>query len=271
MLSVVRIAQTDAIIHKVVFEVRYARGFVYLDRCGSITDRIMTTYPQWVVKGEGVNPQNAPLVNVESGTHFSFGPLKYDFSLDQPISKDVALTKMDLDRFVEEVASISRVVHEELELKYFIREGFRIWYLFGVSSESEAEKWISNLGTFSIAQSVAGAFDGELESQAHVAFIKGSDRKFRIAVNVVERIGQLDLGSEILKTQPRTLPKGQREALLKQLEAKRRVLANPGMAVMVDVDAFLDDPIDVDPADFIGQSLEMIERRLPVALAGGHE
>jgi len=266
-----RIAQTEAIIHKAVFEVRYARGFAYLDRCGSIMNRIMSTYPQWVLKGEGVSPQNASLVNVESGVHFSFGPLKYDFSLDQPISKEVALTREDIIRFVEEVASISRVVHEELELKYFVREGFRIWYLFGVSSETEAEKWISGLGAFSIAQSVAGAFNGDLESQAHVAFIKGSDRKYRIAVNTVERIGQLDLGNEILKAQPRSLPRGQREALLKQLEAKRRVLSNPGTAVMVDVDVFLDDPIEVDPADFISQSLEVIEQRLPIALTGGHE
>lgn len=263
-----RIAGKDAVIHKVVFEVRYARGFVYLDRCGSTTDRIMTTYPEWVAREEGINPQGAPLVNVQSGTHFSFGPLKYDFSLDQSIREELALVRADLDRFIGEVSSISTIVHEELELNQFVREGFRIWYLFGVTSKNEAEKWISDLGAFMTAPSVARAFDGELEAQGHVAVIRAPDRKFRIALNVVERMGHLDLGGEILKMQPHNLPRGQREAMLKQLKAKRRVLVNPEMAVMVDVDAYLEDPVDIDAADFISQSLEMIERQLSVALVG---
>ncbi len=265
---VMRIADKDATVHKVVFEVRYSYGFVYLDRCGSIMNRIMKAYPQWVPREEAVNPQNAQFIDIESGTHFNFGPVKYDFSLDQPISQEVALTSEDLDRFIEKVDLISRVVHEELELKHFVREGFRIWYLFSVSSENEAQTWISDLSGFSIAQSVASAFDGALESQGHVAIVRAQDRKFRIAMNVVERIGHLDLGSEILRTQPRNLPKGQREAILRQLKTKRRVLANPGVAVMIDVDAFLDEPIDVVPSDFISQSLKMIERQLPIALTG---
>ena len=92
-----------AIYHKLVFEVRYDHGFVYLDRCGTTADRIMSTYPEWILRGESVNPQNAPLVNLETGTRFNFGPHKYDFSLDQPINSEALLTSVLSQKQVKQI------------------------------------------------------------------------------------------------------------------------------------------------------------------------
>jgi len=68
-----KIAGKSAIYHKLVFEVRYEEGWVYLDRCGTTVNRILSTYPDWVVKQDGISPLNALLVNLDSGTHFNFG------------------------------------------------------------------------------------------------------------------------------------------------------------------------------------------------------
>lgn len=263
-----KIAGKTAIYHKLVFEVRYEYGLVYLDRCGVTANRIMAAYPEWVLKEEA-NPQNAPLINVVTGTFFNFGALKYDFSLDQPINKDAAITPSDINEFISQVESISQIVHEELELKSFVREGFRVWFLFGTESEADSQKWISSLESSRIAPSVTNAFQGTLESEGHVAVISARERKYRIAINPVERLEHLDLGNEALRVLPRKLPQKQREALIAKLKAKKRLLANPEFAVMIDVDAYVDRPIEVVPGDFIHQSLETIEHSLPMAFFGG--
>jgi hypothetical protein len=222
--------------HKLVFEVRYDHGLIYLDRCGTTANRIMDTFPEWVLSNEGtVNPQNAPLVSVSSGSEFNFGPLKYDFSLEQPINAEVGLTKDDIDVFVSQVDSVGRIVHEELDLKAFLREGFRVWYVFGANSEEHANQLLLGIKAFQTDPILTEAFSGELESQGHVAVIAAKDRKFRIAVNVVERLEKLNLGTQAVQVLPRKLPRKQREALLGQLKAKRRILANPQHAVMKDV------------------------------------
>lgn len=263
------IAGKTSLYHKLVFEVRYEYGLVYLDRCGTTANRIMATHPDWIIQEEAVNPQNAPLINVRTGTQFNFGTLKYDFSLGQPINKDAALTKDDINQFVSQVEAVSQIVHEELGLKKFVRKGFRVWFLFGTESQADSQNWISSLGAFRVAPDFSKAFQGDIESEGHVAVISASDRKFRISLNAVERLEHLDLGSEVLKTLPRKLPKQQREVLLQQFKAKKRLLANPEFAVMIDVDAYVEEPIEIAPGDFICQSLSAIEEKLPKAFPGG--
>lgn len=264
-----RILGKDAAYHKAVFEVRYEHGMVYLDRCGTTANRIMATYPEWVIRDDAVNPQSAPLTNALTGALFNFGTQKYDFSLSQPVGKDVALTRRDLATFSSQVEGVARIVHEELGLHHFLRLGFRIWFMFPTDSEQESNRWIRDLGVCSVTPEVSKAFGGQLESEGYVLLVNGADRRFRIAINAVERLEVLDLGVEALTALPRRLPKKQREALLEKLKAKQRVLSNPETGVMIDVDAYVEEPIEVDPADFITQSLSTIEEKLPRALCGG--
>ncbi len=258
-----------AVYHKLVYEVRYNQGFVYLDRCGTTSNRIVQNFPEWLLSAQNVNPQQAPLTHAIMGIKFNFGPLKYDFSLDQRINTDAPIGKQDVDDFVREVESVSTIVHEELELKQFTREGFRVWYIFPTKSDEHSRDWICKLRGFSFQSQLIEAFSGVLESLGFTLVIKSDDRKFRISVNAVERTEQLDLGSETLRVLPRSLPKKQRDHLLDQLKIKHRLLVNPECGVMIDVDAYVEDPIEIAPADFITESLNRIEQSLPAALAGG--
>lgn len=255
--------------HKLVYEVRYDHGFMYLDRCGTTSNRITQSFPDWIVSAPNVNPQNAPFTHAIKGIKFNFGPLKYDFSLDQRINAETALRREDIDDFVQEVESVSAIVHEELELSRFIREGFRVWYTFPTKSEAESLDWICKLRGISVQENLPRAFSGILESLSYIVVIKSHERKFRVTVNAVERTEQLDLGSETLRTLPRNLSKKQREHLLDQLRMKHRLLVTPQSAVMIDVDAYVDDPIEISAEDFIPESLKQIEQSLPIAFTGG--
>jgi len=252
--------------HKFVFEVRYDQGFIYLDRCGATANRIMRTDPTWVIRGENVSPQGAPLVHAVTGTQLNFNVYKYDLSIDQPIGGEEALKPEDFTAFTSQVASVAPILHEELSLRTFRRKGFRVWYICPFESERAANAWIRELPVATVSPRLTSSLRGQLESQSYVFVVATEDRKMRISVTPVERLETLDLGTDVLGTLPRTLSRGQREAILKQLQAKRRLLANPESAVMIDVDALVEDPIEVDAAAFITESLDLIEKGLPAAL-----
>jgi hypothetical protein len=119
-----------------------------------------------------------------------------------------------------------------------------------------------------VAPTVANHFDGVLENQSHVLVLRRDDRKLRISINPVERLETLNLGTDTLRTLPRHLPRRQREALLERARAQRRILANPQFAVMIDVDVFVEEPVEVDAGPFLTESLRLVEDRLPLALGG---
>jgi hypothetical protein len=262
-MPTVVIAGKTALCHKLVFEARYEQGYVYLDRCGTTVNRLTALNSGWVA--QQINPQNAPLVHVPTGTIFNFGPVKYDFSLTQAVGAS-ALRADDVDQFISLLDAVSQVVHEELTLRTFSRKGFRVWYLFPTTSDEESNEWLAGLGSFTTSPLVARSFEAVIQTNGYVVVLRASDRKLRIAANPVERLENLDLGSTEVRALPRSLPRGQREALLRQLHERGRVLANPQFAVMIDVDVFVESPIDINAADFARHSLALIEQRLPAAL-----
>jgi hypothetical protein len=153
-------------------------------------------------------------------------------------------------------------VIDQLGLNEFTRIGLRAWYLFACNTKEEAEKWILDLGYYDVCAKSKTAFNGEVETTNFTMILSSHDRKFRIALNGVENQAQLNLGKEILSVRASSLPKDQREVLLKQMKVRHRMLVNPDFAAMIDVDAFQEDPISVDPSDFIKTSIEQVENGL---------
>jgi len=254
------------VLHKLVFEVRYRFGFTYLDRCGRAINRIMRDAPEWILAGGGISPQNAPLVSLQNTAQLNFSAHKYDLGLEQAVGAE-ALEEKHITRLREQVDLVARIIHEELALKEFTRVGFRMWYIFGSDSKEDSERWVRDLGFFTTSGSLTDAFEGSLAAQNHTAVVEGDERSYRISVNGVERQAQVDLGSSILSVRSSALSKGQRSHLREQLKANKRIRANPEFAVMIDVDAFLEDPVDIDPKHFIVSSAEEIQKRLPKAFS----
>ena len=252
-----------ATLHKLVCQARYRRGFTYLDRCGRTVNRIMAERPTWILKGNNPSPQNAPLVNVETGTQFNFGSLNYDLSLECP--KEAGLTEEDVDTFADEADFLAAIVQDELGLSEFARIGFRAWFLVATRSKESSEQWIRENTGITIPQSWPKGFGGrEIAAQGHSIVLQTPDRSFRVAVNGVERTLALDLGDSILNVRPSALPKGQHEALVKKEKSKKRLMANPTHAVMIDIDAYLEEPEPVfDLGAFVRESWDRIKDALP--------
>jgi hypothetical protein len=250
---------------KVVLEVRYRDGWAYLDKCGRTINKIIQDNPEWFPKG--ADPTNAGLVSMQNRCSFNFSSLQYSFNLERPLGGD-ALQQADFDTFCEQVATVSNIVHDYLGLKAFTRVGCRIWYFFEADSKENAEKWLLDLGICQVSPHLERVFESKISSASTVVVMAGADRMYRISMNSVERSAQLDLGSEILTVRASSLSKEQNKFLLKQLDAKKRMLASPGFAAMIDVDAYQEEPVTIDARDFVATTIKLVAQKLPQAIAG---
>lgn len=237
-------------LYKLVFELRYQYGYTYLDRCGKTINAIMRACPEWVLKGEQATPQGTALVSLANQSLFNFSSLKMDFGIEQSATGQLA--RSEVEQFLTQVDLLTVIVIDQLGLKEFTRIGLRAWYLFPSPSKEDAESWIQNLGVMKISESITSEFEGQVESVGISLVLAGTDRKYRIGLNGVEKSAMIDLGSEIMAVRTSALtqdkdrlPKGQ----------NRRVYSPPSFGVMIDIDCYQEDPISIEPRDFVETSL----------------
>ena len=250
-------------LQKIVFEIRYLQGFVYLDKCGRTINEILEAYPEWVVKNIP-DAQATGLTSLVNGCQFNFSSLKMDFSMEQGIG-GTEVRSDELEHFIKQIEFVSTLVMESLDLKKFTRVGVRTWNIFPCTSELESKEWIQNLGLFIAPSNLLNAFNGTLDTVSITAVIKGEDRNFRIEIGAVERQAQFDAGQEILSIKASAQPKNQKDILVKQMKAKRRMFANPEFASLIDIDTFQEFPIIIKPRDFIESSIQKAEEGLVAA------
>ena len=237
------------ILYKIAFEMRYRRGYTYLDRCGKTLNAIMQESPEWVLKGEQVSPQNAALVSMDNQCSLNFSSHKMDFGIEQSMGGEIR--DHEFEKFVEQVDLVSAIVIDQLSLRDFTRIGMRLWYLFRCKDKAESETWLASLGLFSISDSLRTKFGGELESAGIAVVIVGEDRKFRISLNGVEQSSLIDLGTELMLVRGSGLSSEQGKILGESASRSKRVQIPSQFAAMIDIDAYQDEPLTVDPRDFI--------------------
>ncbi len=250
-------------LQKIVFEMRYLQGFIYLDKCGRTINEIIEIYPEWIVKTIP-DAQAAGLTSLVNGCQFNFSSHKMDFSLEQGIG-GAEIRVEDLSHFIKQVGLISALVMESLALKEVTRVGVRTWNIFPCSSEADSKDWIKSLGLLSDHQNLITAFNGTLDTVSLTVVIRSEDRNFRIEVGAVERQAQFDAGQDILSIKASAQPKNQRNILLQQMQAKRRMIANPEFASLIDIDVYQENPMVLNPSDFIESSIKKAEDGLASA------
>lgn len=256
----------EALLRKVVFELRYRRGFTYLDKCGRLINQLMELRPEWQPRPQDPNPQAALLVNLDNACTMSVDTRKLVLCMERPVG-ELALSDEDAQGFVREVDEMTTLVIEFLALQEFERIGFRSWFFFAGESRDDTELYLRRLGCFQLPDSLFSAFQGEPEAASAVAIVRGIDRSYRIAFAGVESPIQLDIGQEIL-----TLPLGsnrpgsRHQRFLQNLEKKRIVRQNSKFAVMIDIDCYRDQPGDVEPADFVTSSLRFLPEALKATI-----
>jgi len=113
----------------VSFEVRYAFGYTYLDRCGQTIVDVERTLEGWVPGDTSV--QSGTLAHPATGASVQFSPDRFVFTSTSP---------NDVDGMAISAASVWDIVRLNLGLTEWVRIGCRFQYLLPKASPEEVDK-----------------------------------------------------------------------------------------------------------------------------------
>lgn len=242
---------------KLAFELRYAKGHRYLDRCGETLIEIEEKLPKWIP--QEINPSGGLLANLEKDISFSFDSYRLAATQENPI------TTTD---FQEYVTPLVDIVCKSLGLSEFIRIGVRFYFLFPAESTERAEQMVRQTKFVNITSDMVQTCGPNITAQSHVVVFENGNEGRRIEIGGVRR-EHGKLAPKLLTVQPRFLPKGQREALLRKTQETKRHEEDPRFAMLLDVDNYEQEPESFNLRAFIERHEEFIRERLFPLLGGG--
>lgn len=235
---------------KVVFEVRYAKGHRYLDRCGETLIEIEEEFPEWIP--QEISPSKGSLVHLARNINLNFNSYKLDASQEDPKSTS---------ELIEQVSPIVDIVCKNFGLSQFIRLGVRFFFLFPATSMEQAEEYVRKANLVSINPKLIEACGPNITAQKHVIIFESGNEGRRIEFNAVRR-EEARLPPQLLAAEPKVLPRGQREALIKKLQESKRYGEDPRFAMQVDVDNYEREPESFNVKAFVEKHEEFIREKL---------
>lgn len=229
---------SDAVLHRLVFELRYNDGFVYLDRCGQTLNSLLREFPEW--ECAKADPSSGQLVHRKTNRSFTFGTAKLDLAQTQ--SPDV-VTIGPPQEFGNLCDGLATIVTEELGLCSFSRIGVRAWHLLGAKTREEADNAILGLG-FLNQDRMVSAVGGKPTAGSFSLTLEREHAFWRVAVTSVEQDVFTDPTAlrRLARSRPRDQDRGQDRALRDKIRAERALKHVPPVAVLVDIDAYMEDP-----------------------------
>ena len=257
----------EPLLRQMVCEVRFRDGHLYLDHCGRLLKKLIHSAPEWVVAAEP-NPKGTVLFNLAEGISLSFSMNGASLDLDKS-GTDELIEPSEAQQFAQMADETLGVVFDEFEVKEWSRFGFRELYYFPCDSRADTESWLSELKILSVSPTLADSFGGNLDATGYSLVIEGEDCSYRIALNGVERPAQVPVGDATLTVRSSGLPEQQKTALNKALKKQRQQQINAAFAAVLDIDAYRNDPTELDVADFIKEcissNLERFRNAIPAA------
>ncbi len=232
------------ILPKIVFEVRYKQGYRYLDRCGEMMIEIENKLKNWSAREATII--GCQMENQTEKMIFNCSSVKLD--LAQYDKKN-----LDFSSFFNNAVATFDIVSKNLGIREFVRFGLRYWFFYPVASMEEGRKILSANKFFNISTDIEKIFGKPMKDRSFVVILDKDNFGHRISLNLVHKEG-VDLekpADAFLTTAPHKLPKGQKEALLAQLDKKKRDEERPDVAILVDIDNYKDSPKGDELKDFI--------------------
>jgi hypothetical protein len=241
---------------KLVFELRYAKGHLYLDRCGETLIQIEQKLPQWIP--QEINPSGGLLANLDKDISFRFDSYRLGATQENP--------KTTTD-FQEHVAPLIDIVCKNLLLSEFIRIGVRFFFLFPATSTEHAEEMVRQLNFFNISPNLKETCGPTITVQRHIVIFENENEGRRVEIGGVRR-EHGKLASKLLEVEPRLLPKGQREALSRRIQDTKRHEEDPRFAMQLDIDNYERQPESFNFRAFIERHEEFIRDKFFKLLGG---
>ncbi len=254
------------VVHRHVFELRYPFGHLYWDRCGKVINELISSNPEWDF--ENIQGDWCHLVSREKNLRFNLSAAKFDLSQIQ--SADV-LALDNAAEFSALAESFSQVVTSILQLSDFTRVGFRAWYLYPTADREESYRRVEKLKL--LAPEIEKLNVGTVSEASCRLVIELPQHMVRFAVAPFEQ--PVDLAAGVIqaaRAKAKDCPRNQRHVQLDKMKAERIVKSYPQFGVLVDMDAFIEEPPypdEVSASTFISSAFksfgdikkELLEKR----------
>lgn len=223
--------------HRYVFELRYRFGYSFWDRSGSVCESVLRRFDDWRLTK--IDAERASLLDDQTNCALNFGHAKLDVSQGQ--NAEVSEI-MPCDEFGKLTETLAGLVIEKLRVSDFSRIGFRQWFLYPAGSYEESQQLMGQLGSFRVSDSLLRDF-GPVEERSFRAIVSCPTHQVRVAVTPFEQA--IDLPPGVIEKAHRSskdVPKNQKRVLLDTLKAKRQIENYPQFGILVDLDAFIEEP-----------------------------
>lgn len=254
----------EPMLRRMVCEVRYADGQLYLDHCGRLLKRLVREMPEWVI-APAPTPQGTTLHNLVAGTELGFSLESASLALDHS-STDEIIEAEEAVEFVSQVEGVLGMVLDELEVTEFKRLGYREYHHFSFDTKEESEKWLQDLGLVTVSPRLYEAFGATPEALGVAVVMEGEVCRYRIGVNGIERAAQIPVGDTVLTVRPSAAHERQRQKLIQALKRKRQRQISSAFAVVLDVDAYLVNQAEADLPTFVREQSQAVLPLLKKAL-----
>ncbi len=210
------------------FEIRYAFGHVYLDRCGQTLVDLERECEGWLA-GES-DPRSGGAARPDHDYSMQFGPSRFNFSVQRTNNKTIEEISL-------EISSVWRIVQANLSLTEFIRISCKFYFIAPTQSVEVAEK--------RLAKSVLNIqYPDSLPEDVYkrtTRYIKaGFERdgfEYQVELTGIRRAFGAN-PAQLAITDTRLLSKRQNEVRIAELKRASEYSVNPMFGVQFSVDCF---------------------------------
>nr|MBM4042060.1 hypothetical protein [Planctomycetota bacterium] len=226
-----------AIIHKLIFELRYDYGYTYMDRCGAILNDVLRKYPGWL--SPEATPSRGVVLRVADDLRLCFSHFKLDLSHEQ--SEKVAEV-VSIEEFARITDELTKIVVERLEVSEFGRIGFRSWRMFGLPSYDGAKRAVIDLQALP-RTCFEGLGIGDVEEVSWQIVGERNAVRTRLAVAAFQQ--RLEVDPALRKAAadvPHKHPVDQKRMLYEKVKAQKLVRNYPEFGILVDTDHYIEEP-----------------------------
>lgn len=238
------------ILDTLIFEIRYASGHRYFDRCGQTLLDIERECEGWL--GIAADPQTGTLERADKNFRVGFSNSKFDFTTGKA-------NKEELAEVAKEASIIWKIIKANLGMDEFLRVGCRLKYLMAMRSIDQAEK---ALRKSELNIKLPDSFHNSgysVKSRKVVTVLIQDEVEYRIELESLTRTESVH-PSGILSVDPRLLSKKQDKARVEQLRQLKEYSVDPMYAVSLDVDCVQFKPKTVAIEKYILEKSQIVKK-----------
>jgi hypothetical protein len=245
----------EPLLRQIICEVRVQDGHLYLDHTGRLLKKLIQASPEWVLGPLDPNPKGTVAFHLVEGLTLSFSINGASLDLNRTATDEI-IEENEAQQFAQRAEETLGLVFDELEVKEWARIGVREIYYFPCESKTDAEQWLEKLALCSVSTTLAESFNSKINAVGLTLVMDGEDCSYRIALNGAERPAQVPIGDNTLNIRSSGLAEKQSQALTTRLKQQRQRQIAPAFSVVLDIDAYRLNPVELEVGNFIQECID---------------